>query len=257
MKSVLWVFLFLAGVTGVVLPLLYLETESDLPPLESTYQVEDQLKGYVEGQRRAYRAGLTDPLGPVEWQRPDFNRLPRDLVAIYISQMGCPAFFQSPRESTGKMFWRAMDFAVFGGSPDGRAGRCEFRFAFRIAQAMHLKGGRAKLAIAAYKIRGVLQKPDLVAYDLATTWYSPGVIGVEDAARALFHKELADLPLPALGELGLAMPPNYFWRQVRTCENPLLLKQARNSVLGALADQSLAPPEQVRLAQAQPMACLH
>jgi hypothetical protein len=257
-KSLLWVCLFLAGVTGVVFPLLYLYNASDLPQLESIYQVEGHLKGYVEGQRRAERAGITDQgLGPIDWKRPEFNALPRDLVAVYISQWGCPGYFQTPRDTPFKMAWRALDFAFFGAMPSGQEGRCEFRFALRLAQAMHIKGGRAKLAIAAFKIRGVMQKPELVAYDLATTWYAPGVIGIEDASRALFHQELSKLPLPAIAELGLAMPPNGFYAQEHTCENPLLLKQARDAVLADLSHQQLVAPEQIRLAQGQPMACLH
>jgi hypothetical protein len=255
-KSLLWVLLFVTGVTGVIVPLLYLYDAAGLPALDSEYAIDAQLKASVEGERRAGRAGtLVQTFGPIDWTRPDFNTLPRDLVALYISQWGCPSYFQTRREDPLKVAWRAFDYAMFNGSPAEANVRCEFVFAARIAQAMHISGGRAKLAIAAYRIRATLQKGDLVAYDLASAGYGPGLVGVKDAARALFKKKVTDMSLPQWAELSLAMPPNGMWNEVAACADRLRLKQARDYVLSQLSHDSLVTANQARLAQDQALLC--
>jgi hypothetical protein len=254
-KSLLWVCLFFAGVSGVVMPLMYFYKSSGLPPLDSEYAIEAQLKGIVEGQRTAARAGLLiQPTGKIEWKRPDFNALPRDLVALYLSQMGCPSYFQSPREAPGTAAWRAFDYAVFNSMPEGANGLCEYRFAARIAMVMHIRE-HTQLAIAAYRIRNTLQKGDLVAYDLMTNIYAPGVVGVEDASRTLFKRKVSDLGLGELAELALVMPPNPFWDDVAACKNQLLIKQGRDSVLAQLSRDSLVTSDRARLAEEQGLAC--
>lgn len=252
-RSLLWIGLFLFGVAGIVLPLSLLYVASGLPPLDSAYSVEAQLRQYIEGERTGHRAGEIDA-APVAWPRPDFNQLPTDLVALYLSQMGCPNYFRSPRESGLALAWRAFDALAFGGSPADPNGRCEYRFAHRIAEAMRIHGD-AQLAIAAYKLQGILPRPDLVAFDLASTRYQPGVIGQEDAARVLFGRKVQDLHLSEDAELSLAMPPNGFFNALQSCQGPLLIKHARDAVLRQLADDGLVQTERARLAADQPVAC--
>lgn len=255
MRSILWIGLFLFGVAGVIIPISLLYVASGLPPLDNAYSLETQLRQYIEGERTGERAGQINQI-PVTWSRPDFNQLPSDLVALYLSQMQCPNYFRSPRENGLRMAWRAFDFLAFRGSPADPNGRCEFRFAYRIAQAMRIKDG-AQLAVAAYKIEGFLQRPDLVAFDLATNRYAPGVIGLDDAVRELFNKKLSDLTLAEDAELALAMPPNDYYGPLKACLSAPQIKQARDGLLRRLANDNLVPVERARLAADQPLACLH
>lgn len=255
-RSILWILLFLFGVAGIVIPLSLLYVASGLPPLDSAYNLESQLRQYIEGERTGARAGQVNRV-PSDWPRPDFNQLPSDLVALYLSQMGCPNYFRSPRESGLKMAWRALDYLAFKGSPEDPNGRCEFRFAYRIAKAMRIKD-QAQLAIAAYKIQGFLQRPDLVAFDLASNHYADGVIGLEDAVRVLFGgKKLSELTLAEDAELALAMPPNGYYKPLKACLSAPQIKQARDGLLQQLAQDNLVSTERARLAADQPLTCLH
>jgi len=254
-RSILWIGLFLFGVAGILVPVSLLYVASGLPPLDNVFTLESQLRGYIEGERTGERAGEMVQV-PVTWPRPDFNKLPSDLVALYLSQMGCPNYFRSPRETGLKMAWRAFDYLAFGGSPKDPNGRCEYRFAYRIAQSMRLKDN-AQLAVAAYKIEGFLQRPDLVAFDLQATRYAPGVIGVDDAVRVLFDKPLSALTLAEDAELALAMPPNNYFVPIKACLSGPQIKQARDGLLQQLADDHLVPAERAHLAADQPIACLH
>jgi hypothetical protein len=253
-RSILWIGLFLFGVAGVILPLWLLYTASGLPPLDSAYSLESQLRSSIEGERTAKHAGVINP-PPATWPKPDFNQLPTDLVALYLSQMGCPNYFRSPRETGPKMALRAFAFMAFNSSLEDPNGRCEFRFAWRIATALGIKGN-AELAIAAYKIQGLLQRPDLVAFDLASTHYRSGVIGLDDAVRVLFKRKVGELNLADDAELSLAMPPNGFFKAISRCENPILIRHARDSLLKKLANDGLVQTERARLAADQPVACL-
>ncbi|MFY0583691.1 hypothetical protein ACN28S_63740 [Cystobacter fuscus] len=102
MKTVLWLVLFLIGLAGVALPAAYLHAASKLPQLETEFDLEKQLRHSIEGERMSIRAGTFEQGRSVEFLRPDFSRLPKDLVALYIAQLGCPTFFQTEREDGPK-----------------------------------------------------------------------------------------------------------------------------------------------------------
>lgn len=253
-RAVIWLSLFVFGLAGVLIPISYLWVGSGLPQLESEFDVERYLKQYVEGERMAYRHGLLDAEKPVTWTRPDFAKLPKDLVALYITGFGCPTFFQTPRESGTAWGWRVFDAAALNGAPAGD-GRCEWIFSNRIATAVHLQGG-LKQSIAASKIHGIFQKDQLVAYDLATMNFDKGIIGVQDAAEALFHKPLAQFSLAELAEFSMVLPPYNAWWQIKECHNSAKLRQFRNGLLDRLASVAMIPEDRAKSAEAEPMACL-
>ncbi|MBI3185311.1 MAG: transglycosylase domain-containing protein [Myxococcales bacterium] len=251
MKGLLWFVLFALGLTGVVTPLVYLYVGSKLPALESEFDLEKLLRFSIEGERMSVALGKYNK-SAVDWERPDFAKLPKDLVALYISQRGCPTFFQTERERGLGWAWRLF-VGLAGGEPGGD-GWCERLLAWRLADRVGAKGD-LQHTIGANKIHSFLQKDQLVAYDLASLWLEDGVIGVEAAAQRLFKKRLEQLSLTELAELELALPPHNYYQQVRDCQNPSLLRQHRDVVLAELSRDALVPEDRAKNAQAQPMAC--
>ncbi len=237
------------------MPATYFYTASNLPPMASEFDIEKQLKHSIEGERISHQAGLAQrPKRPPTFTRPDFTKLPKDLVALYITQMGCPTYFQTPREDSTAWGWRLTSSVVLGSEPPGD-GSCELLLARRIASKLGVKGNLA-LAVAAHKLRGFLQKDQLIAYDLAILWFERGVVGVEEAPRVLYGRELDTLELAELAELQLVLPPYGAWYDIKRCNNASLVRQNRDSLLVELANWKLITKERALNAMSQPVACL-
>ena len=137
-KTVLWLVLFLIGLTGVMAPALYFHAASQLPQLETEFDLEKQLRHSVEGERMSMRAGTSEHSRPVQFERPDFARLPKDLVALYIAQLGCPTFFQTPREDGPRWAWRLVVKVAVGTNLKGD-GACERLLAVRLARSLGIE----------------------------------------------------------------------------------------------------------------------
>lgn len=254
MKSLLWIVLFLLGLAGVVIPLTYLYTASKLPPLESEFDVEKQLKHSIEGERMSLRAGqyAKNPR-PITFSRPDFSRLPKDLVALYIRHMGCPRYFQTPREDGPAWAWRLFAGVTVGTQPPGDGG-CERILSMRIARGLGIQGTLPQ-SVAAHRLHSFMQKDQLIAYDLAILYFERGVVGVEDAAFTLFKRELSELKLAELAELQLALPPYGYYSDLKTCRNANIIRQNRDMLLEDLAGWQLVSEDSARSAMAQPVFC--
>ncbi len=250
LRSLLWISLFLFGVAGVVTPIVYLYVASGLPPLETEFDLEAQLRQYVEGERLSHQMGQATPEHQRRFERPDFSKLPKDLVALFISRLGCPTYFQTPREQGLDWGWRLVDALLTGNQPDGD-GWCERSLALSLAQSVGVKGPLAE-TVAAHKVHTFLQKDQLVAYYLGTLRFDRAVVGVDDAAQDLFHKPLAQLELNELAELMLAFD---YYSDVKSCHNAGLIRKNRDYLLQVLMTQGLVPEDKGRTAQASAVAC--
>ncbi|QSQ20559.1 transglycosylase domain-containing protein [Pyxidicoccus parkwayensis] len=254
MKSLLWIVLFLLGLAGVVIPLTYLYTASRLPPLESEFDVQKQLKHSIEGERMSLRAGQYEKNPrPVTFQPPDFSRLPKDLVALYIRHLGCPRYFQTPREDGPAWAWRLFAGVTVGTVPPGDGG-CERILAMRLAGRLNIEGPLPQ-TVAAHRLHSFMQKDQLIVYDLSTAYFERGIVGVEDAAYSLFKRELGDLQLAELAELQLALPPFGYYDDLKQCRNPTVIRQNRDMLLEDLAGWKLVSEDRARNAMAQPVSC--
>ncbi|MFL5354740.1 transglycosylase domain-containing protein [Archangium sp.] len=253
MKTLLWLVLFLIGLAGVALPAIYLHAASKLPQLETEFDLEKQLRHSIEGERMSLQAGTTEHKRPVAYKRPDFGRLPKDLVALYIAQLGCPTYFQTPREDGPKWAWRLFSILAFNSEPRGD-GRCERLIAVRLAKALGIEGAVEQM-VAANRLHSFLQKDQLIAYDLSALYFDRGVVGVEDAAYEIFGRELDSLPLPGLAELALTLPPHYMYEDAMVCRNASLIRQNRDVLLSDLASLKLVTEERARNAMSQPVLC--
>lgn len=253
MRAFLWIVLLLLGLTAVVAPLVYLYTSRQLPPLESELELQTLLRLKIEGERMRVKSSQFGDEGPkVEFTRPDLARLPKDLVGLYLTQHGCPTFFQSPREEGARWAWRL--FVGLGEVEPLGDGWCERLFAMRLASRIDA-GDMLRCTVGANKIHGFLKKDQLVAYELATLRFDDGLIGVEDLSERLFKKRLELLNLAELAELMLALPPHGYYEQLLVCRNPTLIRQNRDHLLKALGEYSLAPMDRVKGAMALPLAC--
>ncbi|WP_224248592.1 transglycosylase domain-containing protein [Hyalangium gracile] len=254
MKAIIWFILFLLGLAGVLVPISYLYNASKLPSMESEFDIEKQLKHSIEGERMSLVSGMyVKPDRPITFNRPDFSRLPKDLVAIYITQMGCPRFFQTPREDGAAWAWRLFVGITTGGQPEGD-GACERLLALRIAWKLGVRD-ETELTVAANKLHAFLQKDQLIAYDLAIITFERGLVGVEDVAFKLFGKELDKLSLSELAELQLALPPYGYYYDLKACVNQAIMKQNRDLILKYTAGEQLLSADKVNNAMAQPVFC--
>lgn len=253
-RALLIVTILFSLVLLVFLPISLLWTARDLPQLDSEFDLDRHLRGYIEGQRMGSAAGLAAAERiEIDWPRPDLSRYPKELVALWISSWDCPTFFQTPRETGTDWLLRLAAVEVrFPEKPTD--GRCERIFARNLAQAIRIPRGQAS-AIATHKIHNLLQKDQLVAYNLATVAFEPMVIGVEHAAKRLFRRDLDQLKLEDLAELMLAMPPHFYWADLQNCRNPSQLRQTRDLVVAELAYDGLIPQDRARAAMAQPLSC--
>lgn len=241
------------GVAGVVLPSIYLYLASGLPQVESEYALETHLRLSVEGERTSIRAGrYQEHARSARFEKPDFAKLPHDFIALYISQMGCSTFFRTPREEGGKWALRMLGGLV-GSHPPGDGG-CERWLAMRLATAIGVRGN-VERSIAANKLHGFLQKDQLVAYDLATIHFDRGVVGVEDAAWEIYRKRVDQMDLAELAEFTLALPVHGFYRELKDCKNPVMIKHNRDVILNRLAADALVSQAKVKEAVTAPIAC--
>jgi len=245
-RLALWIGLFALGLAGVVVPVLYQQLAAELPLLETEEDFE-ALRGAA-----ASTGGSGDPRGGPRPDRLDFGRLPRDLVAAYVSQSGCPGYFQSPREDG--LPWLSRMLAGLWGIELAGDGKCERLFAMRIAGSLRLGRGPSRW-VAANKIHRLLQKDELIANDLSTVALEPSVIGVGAAAKVLFRKQLQELQLSEIAELMLALPPYELYDELKKCRNASVIRQNRDYQLSMLVSHALVPGERVSSAQSHPVAC--
>lgn len=245
--------MFGLGLIAIVAPCVYLYEASQLPALETEFDLQKLIRFQVEGERMSIKLGqYASDLGPVAFERPDFSKLPKDLVAVYLSQQGCATYFQTPRES-GAAWTGRLVAGLVGGSPGGD-GRCDRLFAWRLARRVGADGTLA-LTVGANKVRGFLTQDQLIAYELSSLWFEPGVVGVEAASRRLFKRKLAELSLAEAAEFALALPPHSYYATLRDCQNPSLIRQDRDIMLRQLAGDALVSEGRAKSAMADPVAC--
>ncbi len=255
MRAFIWIVVFLVGVAAIVLPSTYMYAAADLPRLESEFDLETHLRLSVEGERMSGRAGVIQKGSrSPKFEKPDFAKLPTDLVALYISAAGCPTFFQTQREDGPRWLMRLAYSLMNKGMPGD--GECERYLALRLAVTLGVKTDMEQ-TVAAHKLHAFLQRDQLIAWDMATMLFDRGVVGVEDAAWELYKKPPAEMSLAELAEFSLVLPINGgYYFDLKTCRNGALIKQNRDGILRRLEAHALVTPERARAATEAPVACL-
>jgi hypothetical protein len=255
-KRLLLAGIMLAVSVVVIVPVWWAVAVSTLPSLQSEFDLERYLRDRIEGERIANAPGGRVPdKAAIAFRTPELMRYPKDMVGLYISGFGCSTYFQSPHEKSGAWLWRLIRYQLTRAEgPPGDAD-CEFQFARHLVWALRIRGGLRE-TIAIHRVRNLLPKGKLLAYDLATEEFDAGVVGLESAAETLYQRKLESLRLDELAELSLALPPSSAYDQLRLCANASSLRQARDAALVEMANQSLIPVDRARQAQAQPLACM-
>jgi hypothetical protein len=255
LKSALWMILFVLGLSGIVIPAIYLYNASSVPPLESESDLEKLMRSMVEGERMSLQMALGSPdKTKIAYERPELAQIPKDFVAFFISQLGCPSYFATPQETGSAWSWRVYGGEELGSDPPGD-GRCERYLALSIAEDINVPPGLPR-AIAANRIHGFLKKDQLVAYYLSGLIFDRGVVGIPAATQALYGKTPDQLGLADLAEFSLVLPFNGYYDDIASCRAPAQLQIARDQVLLALAKQQLVARERAETATHQPLACL-
>lgn len=255
LKGCLAMVVLLAGVVGLVLPAAWLWVASSLPnQIDSQLDIETHLRQSVESERQSTQlVKRLKERESVKWERPDFTRLPKHMVALYITETGCPTYFQTPREEGFPWIKRVL-FSLAGKQVDGD-GACELIFAKRLARRLGAKT-TMQVAVASDRVHRFLQKDELVAFDLHSMQFEQGVVGVEAAAKLLMQKDLTELSLSELAELQIAIPPWGYWDDVKLCGNASLVRVNRDKLLQNLVWAGLASEEMAKTGAAQQPRCL-
>lgn len=253
-KLMLWMALIVVVAVGAIIPGTYLYTNASLPnQIDSESDVELHLRQSIESERQSLQ--LTRPASAresVKWEKPDFSRLPKHLIAFYITATGCPDYFRSPRES-GTPWNKRLLFASLNRQMDGD-GACELILSMNLARRLEAKTDM-QVIVASDRVHRFLQKDQLVAFNLHSMWFSQGVIGVEKASDELMQKPLTQLTLAELAELQLAIPPWGAWEDIKLCRNVGRIKEFRDRMLYELASVGHISDEMARTATAQPLRC--
>lgn len=256
LKAVLFFAVLAVFAAGLLVPATWLYTLSNLPnAIDSELDVETHLRQSIESERQSVQLNKRpSERESVKWERPDFGKLPKNLIAFYITETGCPTYFQTPREDGWPWLKRELVMMTQGRILDGD-GACELIFARRIARRLGATTPM-QLAVASDRIHRFLQKDQLVAFDLHAMQFEHGVVGVEAASRYLMQKPLADLNVAELAEFQLAIPPWDYWEEVKRCKNASLVRESRDTLLSRLAMVGLISEEMAKTAAAQPVRCL-
>src|SRR5436853_5137380 len=98
----------------IIFPVWWAVAVSSLPSLESEFDLERFLRDRIEGERAATWTGGGRPgKAAIAFREPELTRYPKDVVGLYISNYGCPTFFQSPHEKPLPWFWRLVRYQLF------------------------------------------------------------------------------------------------------------------------------------------------
>jgi membrane carboxypeptidase/penicillin-binding protein len=254
-KLVMTLTLLVAITGGVLVPATWLYTAANLPnQIESESDIEIHLRQSIESERQSIQLGRpANHRESVKWEKPDFSRLPKHLIAFYITATGCPDYFRSPREE-GWPWVRRLGASLQNRILDGD-GACELIFARNLARRLSMKTD-LQVAVAADRVHRFLAKDQLVAFDLHSMWFDHGVIGVETASKVVMQKPLTELNLAEPAELQLAIPPWGYWEDIMQCRNAAQLKEARDTILMQLAEIGHISDEMARTATSQQVRCL-
>lgn len=255
LRALILMPLVLLLIFGLVVPLFYLYTAATLPNrIEGPLQIETLLRQSIESERQSlqYHKNVKDREN-VTWPSPDFSTLPKLLVALYITQNGCPTYFQTPRE-TG-LAWKRRVFSSLLDKKLPGDGACELIFSERLAMRLGATT-RIDVAVAADRIHEFLLKDQLVAFDLHSTQFGRGTIGVEAASKELMFKNLLDLDLAELAELQIGIPPLGYWKEMHDCSNAPLIRQTRDKLLDDLMTTGFINAEAAKNASEPAPRCL-
>jgi hypothetical protein len=254
LRAIVWLSVVVFIFMGLAIPAIWLRTAATLPvPIESGSDIETHIRQSVESERYSMRALIRDREKlPIKWERPNFAKIPKTLIAFFITETGCPTYFDGPPESGLpwlRRLWAALDGQILDGD-----GACELIYARRLAKKMGAKTPM-ELAVAADRIHRFLKKDELVAFDLASTRFERGVIGYEEASRVIMGKDVSELSLGEFAEFQLVLPPHGFWEDMRDCIKEPLIRSNRDGMLSTLAMVGLVSEEAAKAARSLDIHC--
>ena len=256
MKNLFWLVVIVGGVGGVLVSGFYLNASSNLPsPLANRQQLVTLMRMQVESERMKVALGLpTKERGFVSWPDPELSRFSPDFVALYLSQNDCAPFLRAPPEPRSRWMMRVLRGTWGKGMEGGLGGSCKYLFASNVAGRLGVEGTLER-AVAIYRVGNLLDHAELVAWDLTTVPLDRGLVGVDQAVARLYKKPMAEMNLAELAEAVMLAPPHSYVEEIRHCQNPPLIRRARDVVLQQLAADGLTTEAQSSAAQQADVAC--
>ncbi len=254
LRAILVLLLVLVGVLGIIVPIAWVHTASNLPTrIESALEIELNLRQQIESERYSMKSAIGDrEKQSIKWDRPEFRQIPKAAIAFYITETGCPTFFDAPPE--GGLPWLRRLFASLDDQILDGDGACELIMARRLARRLGAQKP-FEVMVAADRIHRFLSKDELVAFDLSSLQFDRGIVGIEAAATAVFNKPLSALTIAEYAELQIALPPWGYWEDLKSCVRPLLIRQNRDGLVERLKLVGLISEEMAQAAIAADTHC--
>ncbi len=255
LKFVLFLGVLLVLVVVVLASSVWLYAVATMPQaVETEHDIESFLRNSFESERQSLQAMFHHKQREaVRWEKPDLGHLPPQLVNMYVAMNACPGYLKSGPEGALAWTYRLLQAVRRSGVPGD--GSCELDFARRIALQL---GATTALAetVTADRVRSILGKKKLVAYNLEGLWFERGIVGVDAASQLLMQKPLLDLDLAELAELAVALPPHEEWSLLKLCTNAALIRQNRDVILDLLVTDGFISRDVAKTAASQPVRCL-
>ncbi len=251
MRRILLTTLMLAGFGGLVLPILYFVYSRDLPDLDSRESIRRAVANSVEGERRGTTV-VGQRYDNVRFEVWPVSKLPKALVGGVLAVDGCPEYLGAAKDAGFPRTKRLLRRWAFGdkrGAPG--PGRCQLVYADLLSSSLGAVDPM-HAAIADHKILNVMDPEDLLAYRIATAFYAPGLVGMSDAAKKLFKKDLDALSVAQIGELLAAENGFPDWLH---CKNPGKLKLIRDATLDRMEAFRGITAAEAKAARTKPVSC--
>ena len=251
MRPLLWITVALLIVLVLGSPIIYVTYSRGIPEMSTAEEVEIAVRSWAENERMQRFSGHQH--GKVEkFELPPLAKMNRDYLALILADAGCTDFLVEPRESDFAFFRRVVLSAATGASGSGRANRCDLQFCEMLASNLGFGDG-IRRGLATWRIHRALSREQLLRYRVAASYFGPGIVGADSAARRLLNMDLASMNLAETCELYLA---EYDFELIQVCKVAAQIKKLRDQLLDMLQRSKTIPEDEIRRARSAPVACL-
>lgn len=236
--------------SALAVPAMYFHYAKAVPEFGSRDQILRMISDSIEAERRSL--GIAGAKYPKYVPIP-FEKLPKIVVNGALAIDACPDYVTARKEvgwpRARRLLRRVTEQGVTRGGPHA----CHVLYADRIAGALGIVDP-VQAAIADGRILDALTPEELLSIRLSGSFYSPGVFGVHEAARALFKKEIDQLNLLQIAEV-LAAESSF--PDFLNCKNPAQLKMEKDIVLDQMEAFRVIGSTEANATRAKQVTCFH
>ncbi len=245
LRRLFWLFVALAGAGVVLGSLFYFRLASEVPDFETSSLVLARIGRSVDALRERQQHETGKPGAPFAVVADEALEAP--VGQLFLAELRCPDYLARAGDVGIASYYRE----AIAPSPTGAA-RCASRMAEELATRLLLPS-HAHEILAGARLLSALGGRELFSLWLSARAFQPGgPIGLDEAAKALFHSSPQSLDWERASELVIA---SEYWDVVAYCKNPPYLKDLRDHFLARAGELLPAKAEPLRAAAAAPTSC--